>query len=235
MSVYEYSDGKTKFEGYLSLSAQRQKKLPCVMIAHAWDGPNVYFNSLADEMASKGYAAFAIDVYGKGKRGQIDGDNSHLMNPLLQDRGLLRTRLLLALSEIQKHPRVIADKIAILGYCFGGLCALDLARANPKGLVGAISIHGPLTPTPHPSPRIDSSLLVLHGWEDPVAKPESLVSFAQEMTQAQADWQIHCYGHAQHAFTFVGADIPNLGIKYDEKAHHRAEKARDEFLSALLA
>lgn len=130
MSVYEYSDGKTIFEGYLSSPSPRREKLACVMIAHAWDGPNAYFNSLADQMASKGYLGFAIDVYGKGKRGQIDGDNSHLMNPLLQDRGLLRARLLLALHEIQKHPRVIADKIVILGYCFGGLCALDLLTSQ---------------------------------------------------------------------------------------------------------
>lgn len=234
MSAYKYSDGKTEFEGYLALPQSPNEKRSCIMIAHAWDGPNAYFNNLADEMAKKGYVAFAIDVYGKGKRGKIDGDNSHLMGPLIKDRELLRRRLLLAFNEMRKHPSVMPDRIAILGYCFGGLCALDLARANPEGLRGAVSLHGPLFPPALPVSKIDSSVLVLHGWEDPVAKPTSVLSFAEEMTQAQADWQIHCYGHAQHAFTFVGANIPELGIKYDQKAHQRAEKARDDFFRALL-
>jgi dienelactone hydrolase len=234
MSVYKYSDGKTEFEGYLALPQSPNEKRSCIMIAHAWDSPNAFFNNLADEMAKKGYVAFAIDVYGKGNRGKIDGDNSHLMDPLIKDRELLQTRLLLAFNEMRKHPSVMPDRIAILGYCFGGLCALDLARANPEGLRGAVSIHGPLFSPAPPASKIDSSVLVLHGWEDPVAKPPSVLSFAEEMTQAQADWQIHCYGHAQHAFTFVGANIPELGIKYDQKAHHRAEKARDDFFRAIL-
>ncbi|OJU73369.1 MAG: dienelactone hydrolase [Alphaproteobacteria bacterium 40-19] len=225
---YEYSDGKTLFQGYLSVPQDQTIRRPYVMVAHAWDGPSDYFNSLADDFSQKGFIGFAIDVYGKGKRGKIDGDNSHLMNPLLEDRALLRKRLLAAFTEVQQHPLVVKDKIVIVGYCFGGLCALDLARANPVGLKGAISVHGGLTP-PQDSdlqPKIDASILVLHGWEDPVAPQQSVLDSAQEMlrpmTKAKADWQIHCCGNAKHAFNFVGADMPEFGVKYDQKAHQRS-------------
>lgn len=81
MSAYEYSDGNTLFEGYLAIDQNQKTKRHCVMIAHAWHGPNDHFNALADNFAQKGFVGFAIDVYGKGNRGKIDGDNMHLMNP----------------------------------------------------------------------------------------------------------------------------------------------------------
>lgn len=235
MSFFDYSDGETTFEGFMALNGDNYTKRPCVLIGHAWSGPSEHFNSIANTLAKSGFIGFAIDVYGKGVRGAVDGDNSHLMNPLLENRGLLRKRLLAAFSTAQKHPLVEQGKIAVLGHCFGGLCALDLARSNPQGLKGAISIHGLLSnPYLDSKPKIDSSILVLHGWEDPMVPPSSVLEFSKEMTEAQADWQIHSYGHAMHAFTFVGANIPNLGIKYNEKAHLRSERAVIDFLNEIF-
>lgn len=229
MGKYAYEVGNIRFEGSLFLP-EGDGRVPCVLVAHAWDGPNAYFNAMAEELAKAGYAAFAIDVYGQGVRGKVDGDNSHLMNPLLADRTELKRRLLGAFKEARLHPRVDPGRLGILGFCFGGLCALDLARANPEGLKCAVSVHGPLH-APSTSPdKIDSSVLVLHGWEDPVARPEAVLAFADEMTKAQADWQVHAYGHAKHAFTFEGADIPALGIKYDRKAHERSRSSTARFL-----
>jgi dienelactone hydrolase len=231
MSSFDYTDGNTIFEGYLALNGDTESRRPCVLVAHAWSGPSEHFNLVAETLAKKGLIGFAIDVYGKGVRGKVDGDNSRLMNPLMKDRALLRERLLIAFKIAQEHPLVIPDKIAILGHCFGGLCALDLARANPAGLKGAISIHGLLNSANLDThPKIDSSVLVLHGWEDPMTTPHQVLEFTQEMTKAKADWQLHAYGHAMHAFSFVGADIPELGIKYNEKAHRRAEKSALDFL-----
>jgi dienelactone hydrolase len=234
MSVYNYSDGDTLFEGYLAIDQHQTIKQPCVMVAHAWDGSNDHFNALADNLSTRGFVGFAIDVYGKGKRGKIDQDSMPLMKPLLEDRALLRKRMLAAFTKIQQHPLVMHDKIAIIGYCFGGLCALDLARANPSGLKGAISIHGGLTPPEifGAQLNIDASILVLHGWEDPIAPQQSVLSFAEEMTKAGADWQIHCYSNAKHAF--VGADIPEFGVKYDDKAHKRSEVSINNFLEEIF-
>lgn len=235
MRRIEYTDGETVFEGCVAGELNTTVKQPCLLVAHAWDGPNDYFNNVAVDFAKRGFVAFAIDVYGKGKRGKIDGDNSHLMNPLMANRALLQKRLLAGFTEAQKLPNVDPNKIVILGYCFGGLCAFDLARAAPSGLVGAIGIHASLLGQQMLSTRkITASILALHGWEDPVAKPNDLLAFMQEMTEADADWNVHIYGHAKHAFTFVGADIPELGIKYDQKAHYRSTVAVDNFLKEVL-
>lgn len=235
MSYFDYTDGETTFQGYISLNGDEKTQRPCVLVGHAWDGPNEHFNLIAENLSKKGFIAIVIDVYGKGVRGKVDADNSHLMNPLMKNRKLLRKRLLAAFKFAQEHPLVMKDKIAILGHCFGGLCALDLARANPTGLKGAISVHGLLSPPEIDSkPKVDSSLLVLHGWEDPMVTPSSTLEFAKEMTQANADWQLHSYGHAHHAFTFVGANIPELGIKYNELAHKRSEASTISFLNEIF-
>jgi dienelactone hydrolase len=228
----QYTDGETTFEGHLSYASNERR--PCVLIGHAWDGPNSHFNAMADELAQSGYLAFALDVYGKGVRGRIDADNSHLMNPLLADRALLRRRLLAALSFIRQHPLAMPDRVVMLGHCFGGLCALDLARAAPDGLLGVIAVHAPLGAPDLPPQRISARVLLLHGWEDPVAPPGDVLNFADEMTHAGAEWELHAYGHARHAFTFVGANIPELGIAYNERAHERSTAAIHSFLREVL-
>lgn len=236
MPYIEYTDSETTFEGYLASDASTTARRPCILIAHAWDGLNAHWMSLADTYAQKGFVSFAIDVYGKGRRGPIDGDNSHLMNPLMADRRVLRSRLLAALSCAQQQACVLPDKLIIIGYCFGGLCALDLTRSAPPGLVGAVAVHTPFTP-PNigPQPRITASVLALHGWEDPFAPSSDVLSFASEMTAASADWQLHAYGHAKHGFTFVGADIPSFSIKYDANAHRRSTAAIDAFILEVLS
>lgn len=234
MGQFEYTDGSIEFEGYVCVDPRDDQKRPCILIAHAWDGPNEHFNQMAEAYANKGYVGFAIDVYGKGVRGKIEGDNSHLMNPLLADRNLLKSRLLAAFRAAHRIPQVDTNKIIIIGHCFGGLCALDLARSASKGLIGAIAVHAPLhAPNLLEQRKVTASILVLHGWEDPVATPDAVSGFASEMTKAGADWQIHAYGHARHAFTFVGANIPALGIKYDAKAHQRSSQAMETFLAEL--
>jgi len=234
VTLHEYTDGETTFEGYLACPSSEGPR-PCILLGHAWDGPNAHFNAMAENFAKQGYLAFAIDVYGKGVRGRIDGDNSHLMNPLLADRARLRRRLLAALRFIREHPRAAPDRLVMMGYCFGGLCALDLARAAPEGLVGAIAVHAPLVAPPTlPPERITARLLILHGWEDPVAPPSDVLQFAAEVTRAGAVWELQAYGHAKHAFTFVGANIPELGIAYNAFADKQSKAAIQAFLSEAL-
>jgi dienelactone hydrolase len=234
-SLFEYSDGESLFEGYVAYDSRVSGTRAAILVGHAWDGPNERLYQLTDDFAKQGFCAFAIDVYGKGVRGRIDGDNSHLMNPLLADRAVLRRRLLAAMATVRAHDLVANDQILMIGHCFGGLCALDLARAAPAGLLGVISVHGPLAaPKIGPQPPIPASVLVLHGWDDPFAPPSDVIEFAREMTAAGADWQLHAYGNAKHAFTFVGADIPQYGVKYDAKAHQRSTQAIRNFTLDLV-
>lgn len=236
MSFFDYTDEEKTYEGFIALNGDSTTKRPCVLVVHAWSGLTKHFCEIAKKLSNDGYIGFAIDIYGKGIRGKVDGDNSHLMNPLLKNRVLLRDRLLTAFNAAKNHPLVIPDKIAVLGYCFGGLCALDLARSNPNGLKGAISVHGGLDSNNlyDNSEKIDGSILALHGWEDPTVKRESVINFTDEMTVKKADWQIHLYGHAMHAFTFEGANIPDLGIKYDENADKRSRQTIDNFLKDIF-
>lgn len=234
-TLVDYTDGETTFEGYVARPTRLGSSAPCVLLAHEWSGLSEPIKRNAARLAALGYVCFAADVYGKGVRGDPMGDNSHLMNPMLADRALLRQRLLAGFDAAMALPGVDPARIAAVGYCFGGLCALDLARAAPPNLVAAISIHGVLRP-----PRIgrqgpiSASVLLLHGWEDPVAPPADVLAIASELTDAGADWQLHAYGHARHAFTFAGANFPERGIVYDPKADRRSWAAMKGFLAEAL-
>jgi len=208
---------------------------PTVLLTHDWSAFNDGMRQVARKIAALGYTAFGLDLYGVGRRGDELGDNTHLMQPLLDDRGLIRRRLLAGLAAARAHAAVAPDRLAVLGYCFGGLCALDLARADPDGLRAAISVHGVLTPPSEaPSPAIRASVMALHGWEDPVAPRADFAAFADEMTASGADWHAQVYGHAMHAFTFPRADMPERGIAYNEAAAVRAEHAIAHFLRDRL-
>ena len=232
---FEYADGSWRAEGYISSASNVARPAPCVLIAHDWSGLNQHTKASADRFAELGYIGLAIDVYGKGNRGDPEGDNAHLMDPLLADRTLLRSRLLKALSAAQALEEVDPTRMAIAGYCFGGLCALDLARVSPAGLRCAISFHGALSPPPYEISRpIRTRLLLLHGWEDPMVPPADVVVALRDLSDAGATWELHAYGHAMHAFTFEGANFPERGIVHNPLADRRSWSAASMFLKECL-
>jgi dienelactone hydrolase len=228
----EYTDEGVTFEGYIAMPPSAHPARPGILIAHDWSGLNAGMRRITDRIATSGYVGFALDLYGRGMRGDESGDNSYLMAPLMNDRGLLRRRLLAGHAAAARFPGVDADRMAIMGYCFGGLCALDLVRSAPAGLLAAISFHGVLSPPKlGPQVPIKAKVLVLHGWEDPFAPPSDVVSLARELTEAGADWQLHAYGHALHAFTFSRANMPERGLGYNEAADRRSWSAMTAFLN----
>lgn len=234
-TLVEYEDGGRTYEGFVVTPRGLEGRGPTVLLTHDWSGPNQGMRERAAKLAELGYVCFLLDLYGKGIRGDERGDNAHLMNPLLADRGELRRRVLAGLRAALGHPSVAPEGVAVLGYCFGGLCALDLARAAPRELKGAVSIHGVLKPPQlGPQPPITASILLLHGWEDPVAPQEDVLAIARELTDAAADWQLLAFGHARHAFTFAGVNIPELGLLHDPAADRRSWLALRGFLAEVL-
>lgn len=230
-----YADGDMRFEGYAAIPQPDAGARPCIVLAHEWSGLNEPTKRLAERFAGLGYICFALDVYGKGVRGDPLGDNAHLMDPLTRDRALLRRRLLAGLAAARHFPGVDPARVAAVGYCFGGLCALDLARTASANLAAAVSFHGVLGPPElGEQGRIDASILLLHGWEDPIAPPADVLAIARELTDAQADWQLHAYGHAQHAFTFAGANFPERGVVYDKRADERSWAAMRAHLASVF-
>ena len=211
-------------------------KRPAVLVAHNWAGQGPPERAAADRLAALGYVGIAIDVYGKGVRGGVGQDNSALMAPYMSDRALLRDRLLAAVDAAAALPEVDASRIVFAGYCFGGLCALDLARSGTEKVKGVVSIHGIFgPPNLGAQPPIKASVLILHGWEDPMATPSDVLAVSKELTEARADWQLHAYGHAMHAFTHAEANAPENGVKYDEKAARRSWQAMINFVEEVIA
>ncbi|NMK48752.1 dienelactone hydrolase family protein [Achromobacter sp. Bel] len=231
----DYSDSDTVFEGYAVAPSHASGPLPCIVLAHDWSGLTAPTMRLAERYAGLGYVCVAIDAYGKGVRGDPLGDNTALMAPLMRDRALLRRRLLAGFEAAGAFPGVDPTRMAAVGYCFGGLCALDLARAAPRHLRAAVSFHGVLqAPDTTPPGRIEASVLLLHGWDDPVAPPADVLAISRELTEAGADWQLHAYGHAQHAFTFQDAAFPERGIVYDANADERSWAAMRAHLAGAF-
>ena len=234
--LIEYTFEGDTYEGYVAYDSDLEVTRPGVLVSHAWGGRGDFENARADDLAALGYTAFALDVYGQGIRGKSREENRALMTPLMEDRALLQRRLIKSLTTMRAHPTVDQARTAIIGYCFGGLCAIDLARAG-SNILGAVSIHGLLQGIDNddaPKP-ISASVLALHGWDDPMATPDTVLVFADEMKTRQADWQLHAYGNTVHAFTNPQAQDPEFGTVYSALADQRSWLAITDFLSEVLA
>jgi dienelactone hydrolase len=155
------------------------------------------------------------------------------MAPFMNDRRRLLTRLNAGLSTALAMPIVDGKRVAVMGFCFGGLCALDLARANAE-VRGVVSFHGLLKPSGFTEPKLRAKILMMHGYDDPLAPPEDVLAVAQEFTAAGADWQLHAYGHTVHAFTNPKAQNRAGGLQYDEAADRRSWHTLEEFLGEVL-
>jgi dienelactone hydrolase len=225
---FDYYDDDALLNAYLSY--QNTKPAPCVLVCPDWTGRNAFADKKADFLAKLGYVGFAVDVYGEGKQGQDNDEKTKLMMPFMQDRARLRQRLLAAFNAAKALPFVDENKIAVIGFCFGGLCALDLARSGAN-IKAAISFHGLLNaPEGLDVNNITAKMLALHGYDDPMVPPDQMLAFAQEMTSAKADWQIHVYGNTVHAFTNPLANDPDFGTVYNEVTAKRAIQAMENLL-----
>lgn len=233
---FAYHDGQQELEGYLARPAAAGARAPVVLVAHAWGGQDDFARAKADMIASLGYIGFAIDVYGKGRRGNSPEENSKLMMPWVENRGALRTRLMSAVDAAAKIDGGDPARMAVIGFCFGGLCAFDLARANARGVKAAIGFHALFgAPNLGAQAPIGAKVLALHGYDDPMATPEQMVGFAKEMTDAQADWQVVAYGGTGHAFTNPHAHDRASGMFYREIIADRAFAAMRGLLAESLA
>lgn len=232
--IYKDSLG-AEFEGTISWDDSHQQKRPGILVVHTFRGQVEFETNKAIELAKLGYVGFAIDLYGKGKRAKVKEEADALMKEMNDNRPLLLKRVLLGLTELQTHPIVDETKIGAIGFCFGGKTVLDLAR-SATDIKGVVSFHGVYD---HPgiinTQPIKASVLVLHGWEDPLAKPEQTVALAQELTERQADWQILAFGHTGHAFTNPQANFRDQGMFYQANADKRSWKAMVNFFEEKFA
>lgn len=224
----DYDDGDVRLHGVLHTRATRPG--PGILVVHGGAGLDDHALDQAGRYAELGYAVFACDMFGEG----VTGDREKIMaclHAFRDDPALLTRRAAAGAAALSGRPEV-NGKIAVVGFCFGGMAALALARSGAD-LAGAVSIHGSLATTAKAEPgAVRARLLVCHGAGDPHVPMADVVAFGEEMERAGADWQLVVYGNAVHGFTHRHA-VPGAtpGVAYDEAADQRSFAATRAFLA----
>ncbi len=231
----EYRSGEVVCEGYLATPPGKQRR-PVVLIVHAWGGLGEFEKSRARALASLGYAAFCVDIYGKGVRPTEQAEKGKLAGKYKTDRALYRSRLMSAVKVAQAAPWAKASSIGAIGYCFGGTGVLELARMGAP-VKAVVSFHGGLDANAQvqTASPIRTHVFVAHGAADPFVPPAQVNDFMAEMLKAQAPLTFASYPGAVHSFTEPAAgNDPSRGAAYDRTADQESWSATRTFLSRHL-
>lgn len=205
---------------------------PGILVSPMWRGRSAFEEGKAEALATLGYVGFSIDPYGAGFTPAGEGEARALMDALGADRRHLQARMAAALAALRAIETVDTARVGAIGFCFGGKCVLDLARAG-SDVAGVVSFHGVYDPPPHGSELITAKVLVLHGWDDPLCPPAATTALAEELTAAGADWQILALGHTGHGFMNPEARFPERGVLYNPAAERRAWLSMRNFFGEL--
>lgn len=230
-----YKEKETQLEGYMAEPSSSKKQVPGFLIVHDWMGLSDDNKREADVLAAKGAVAMAVDIYGKDVRPKSPEDAGKTAGQYKNDRALLRERIKAAYQVLLENKKVDPKKIVVLGYCFGGMTALELGRSGAD-LAGIVSFHGNLdSKEPKDAANINGRVLVLHGAIDPYVPASQMEAFQKEMDAAKKDYQIVQFSGAVHAFTNkkAGTD-PSKGAAYNEIADIRSRKQFDNFVKEIV-
>ena len=230
----EYKSGDTVMKGYLAYDDSLSGKRPGVLVVHEWWGHNEYARKRARMLAELGYTAFAVDMYGEGKQASHPEDAGKFAGEVRSNMPEAESRFNAAKDILKHHKTTNPDKIAAIGYCFGGGVVLELARRGID-LDAVVSFHGSLaTNNPAKAGDIKARVLVCHGADDPFVKPEQVSALKTEMKNANANFTFKEYAGAKHAFTNPGADAFgkkfNLPLEYNEQADKQSWEDMKVFL-----
>jgi dienelactone hydrolase len=202
---------------------------PAVLVTPTFMGRTAFEEEKAEKLAAMGYVGFVVDIYGADVKPTDFDQAGAAMQVVNGDRKALATMMQTAVDQVRALDVVDAGKVAAIGFCFGGKCVLDLARQG-SDVAGVAAFHGIFDQPNIPvADTISAKVLALHGWDDPLAKPDEVVAFAAEMTEKKADWQLHAYGHAQHGFTNYKREQ-----MFEPKADRRSWQAMGNFLEEIF-
>jgi dienelactone hydrolase len=230
-----YEHDGVELEGFLAapMDATAENPRPGVLVIHEWWGLGEFARSRAEALAELGYVAFAVDMYGQGKLTDDPGQAAAWAGALYGDRSALRARGAAGLAVLLSQHGVDTDRIAVIGYCFGGTTALELAYAG-EPIHAAVSFHG----NPMPLREGDAptaELLILHGAVDPLVSDESLREALDSLEEARATYSFIAYSGAVHSFTNPGADARGIeGAAYQRRADERSWRDMKSFFDAVF-
>ncbi|WP_437204506.1 dienelactone hydrolase family protein [Planctomicrobium sp. SH664] len=229
-----YQHAGTELKGYLAWDDSIQGPRPGVLVVHEWWGLNDYARSRADQLAALGYTAFALDMYGAGKSTTHPQEAGQWATQTRNNVQEWRARALAGLDVLKGHATVDPERLAAIGYCFGGSTVLQLAYGGAP-VKGVVSFHGDPV-LPEEGTKIAASVLLCHGYTDEFIPPARIDAFEARLEKAGADFQVIVYGGTRHGFTNPGADKHNIpNIKYNQDADHRSWEQMKIFLTEIFA
>jgi dienelactone hydrolase len=227
-----YQDGDARLTGFLAIDADRAGKRPGVLVVHGGAGLDDHARGRARRFAESGFAAFACDMYGEG----VTGNRERIMRQigeLRTNRGAIVRRVQAAMAILSTRPEV-GGRVAAVGYCLGGMIALEYARSGSP-IAAIVSVHGSLeTTSPAEPSSIRARMLVCHGALDPHVPMSHVTAFAEEMKNAGADYQLIVYGNAMHGFTHETATGQQPGVRYHAQTDARSSVAIQDFFSEVF-
>jgi len=231
---YKAADG-TIMEGYAAYNDAIKTPRPGILIVHDWMGLTQFDKDKANQLAKEGYVAFAADIYGKGIRPASADEAKPLATRYKDDRALMRSRIRAAYDTLAGMKPADGSKLLVMGYCFGGTVALELARSGAP-LAGTVTFHGGLSnPTPDDAKNIKGPVLVMHGADDPFVPPAEVQAFKEEMKNAGINMQFITYPGAVHAFTNPAAGNDNSkGVAYNASADKASWAEFEKFLHTVF-
>lgn len=232
-----YSSDDTECRGFLAYNDKINDKKPCILVAHAWNGQNELTRTKAKQLAELGYVGLAVDLYGNGKEAKDDKESAQLMQPLFQNRRLLQNRIKAGFTLATTLPMVDSTKIGGIGFCFGGLAIIELLRsgADVKGVTSFHAVLGNEGADTVPIAKgIQGSLLILHGYDDPLVSTDDILRTQKEMNDAKVDWQMNIYGHTSHGFTNPELNDPKSGLVFNPKSSERSWTAMTLFFDEIF-
>ncbi len=230
-----YQQGGQALQGYLTWDDAVAGRRPGILVVHEWWGLNDYARSRARQLAGLGYVAFAPDMYGVDKVTEHPSQAGEWMKTITKNVDFWRQRALAGLAVLKDSDLVDPDRVAAIGYCFGGSTVQQLAYAGAN-IRGVVSFHGsPLLPEDGDAARVKAKILLFHGAQDPFTPPEKLQEYISGMNASGLDWQLLIFGGARHSFTNPGADAKGMeALAYSPSADRRSWEYMKVFFDEIF-
>lgn len=232
-----YATDSTNLKGYLAFDENKTEKRPGVLIVHEWWGHNEYVRERADMLADLGYTAFALDMYGDGKLAEHPKDAGKFAGAVFANLDEATARFNAALEVLQQHESVDSDKIAAIGYCFGGGVVLTMANAGAD-LDAVAAFHSGVSLPVMPNDKLKARVLVCNGADDPFVSEASVTAFKTAMDSIGATYNYIAYPGVVHSFTSKTADANGekfgLPLKYDAEADAKSWNSLQEMLKEVF-